>query len=203
MQRLEHSLPPRLAKPITCDIFVSAACSGARTNNEQISHTVISCPLLLRDPVGVWPVLNPPLLCQKKEKRRYAMLSISLNLTCLPRLAGLCCCWPCVPPCCFNVWGFILTMLEALLLFFYCAAKPPRALNTNKTHKCFLVCQNAVSVSVTCVLSCAHRPWVQTLRRSRSLQRGARTAESRCARGVLRRLAVSAEGSVCAEVDGT
>lgn len=44
-------------------------------------------------------------------------------------------------------------MLEALLLFFYCAAKPPRALNTNKTHKCFLVCQNTVSVSVTCVLA--------------------------------------------------
>lgn len=38
-------------------------------------------------------------------------------------VAGPCCCWPCVPPCCFNVWGFILTMLEALLLFFYCAAE--------------------------------------------------------------------------------
>lgn len=44
-------------------------------------------------------------------------------------------------------------MLEALLLFFYCAAKPPRALNTNKTHKCFLVCQNKVSVSVTRTLA--------------------------------------------------
>ncbi|KAK8762459.1 hypothetical protein V5799_026269 [Amblyomma americanum] len=68
----------------------------------------------------------------------------SLNLTCHhPCLAaGLCCCWPCVPPCCFNVWGFLLTMLEALRLFFYWATDPLRALNTNKgTHKCFLVWQ--------------------------------------------------------------
>lgn len=149
MQRLEHSVPPRLAKPITCDIFVSAACSGARTNNEQISHTIT---IAARSCSEARCVLNPPPLCQKRKRIRYAMLCLS-QFDLPSRLAGLCCCWHCVPPCCFNVWGFILTMLEALLLFFYCAAKPPRALNTNKIHKCFLVCQNTVSVSVTCMLA--------------------------------------------------